>query len=682
MYKNLRLTTKMMLSIGIILLASFAATVGYVANNATRLSQQEAQERFESIAREYSNQIQLEIDNAFASARALAYATEQLKSDGTGFNRNTLLSMMQGILKGNSGYFGIWMVWEPGGLDGLDAAFKDKPGHDPSGRFAPYWNKMGGIHLETCVDLDKEWYTKPRDSKREVIIDPTAYDVAGKQVFVISVCVPIVVNGTSIGVAGVDFSMDQISALVAKIHPYDTGYAALVAASGMIAAHPNAEAITKPIDALYPKEIVQASSAKETTNVKFSLETSGEPSQMFITPVVTGNTETPWKLFINAPTKRMLQHVVRMRNGSIIISVLSFVCLLALIYVLARIVIVRPVNSVIAGLEDITKGEGDLTRRLEVSTNDELGQLAAVFNTFIEKLHAMIKDITGGVGTLSHSSTDLFTIAEQLAHGAHHTSKTSNSAAQATEALAMNMTSVSAAMEQSSTNLNIVATAVEEMNSTINEIAKSAENARGVSEQAVIKVTDSSGNMEELTVAASAIGKIVETITEISEQVNLLSLNATIEAARAGEAGKGFAVVANEIKELARQTSAATGDIKDKVQRIQESSSNTMTGIGEIKTVIDNVNDIVHMIATAVEEQNVATREIAENLVQASAGIEEVNQTVSQSSASAGEIEKNIEAVSKSAADIDQGGRQIQSSSESLAQLAEKLNTMVGQFKV
>nr|WP_320011823.1 methyl-accepting chemotaxis protein [uncultured Desulfobulbus sp.] len=672
----------MMLSLGIVILVSFVATVGYVASSATDLSQKEAQLRFESTAREFSNQIQLEIDDAFASARGLAYATQQLKQDGTPFSRATLLSMMQGIVQGNANYFGMWMVWEPGGLDGKDEQFKGQPGHDASGRFAPYWNKMGGVHLETCVDLDKEWYTKPRDSRTEVIIDPTAYDIAGQQVFVVSVCVPIVVNGRSVGVAGVDFSMEQISQLVAEIHPYDIGYAVLATSSGMVAAHPVAENVTGTVASLYPKEILDASGENRTTHVNFSLETSGDSSLMFITPVVTGKTQAPWKLFINAPTERILEKVVRMRNGSILISSLSLLCLLGLIYLLARVVIVRPVNRVISGLEDIAQGKGDLTLRLDVNTKDELGQLAEVFNTFINKLHTMIKDIIGGVGTLSVSSSDLSTIAEHLSQGAHTTSERSNSAAQETEALAMNMNSVSAAMEQSSTNINMVATAVEEMNSTISEIAKSAENARGVSEQAVVKVTDSSEKMVELTAAASAIGKIVETITEISEQVNLLSLNATIEAARAGEAGKGFAVVANEIKELAHQTSKATGDIKEKVIRIQESSASTMSGIDEIKIVIDDVNEIVQIIATAVEEQNVATHEIAENLSQASAGIDEVNQTVSLSSVSAAGIEENIEEVSNSAADIVQEGRQIKTSSESLAQLAETLNTMVGQFKV
>lgn len=682
MLKKLRLTSKLMLSIGFVVLASLSVTVGYVTTNATKLSTQEARNRLETMSREFANQIRLDIENAFVTAKVLAYVTQQLKINGDVIKRETLISMMQGALVGNADFFGVWMVWEPGGLDNLDTSYQKAPGHDDNGRFAPYWNRMGGMHLETCVDLDGAWYTRARDLKKEVIMDPSPYEVAGKKVLLVSVCVPIIVDGKAIGVAGVDFSMEQISALVSGIKPFESGYAVLGTASGMITAHPNEDKVTKLLHDHYPAAIIEASKGKKTSNQDFALESTGESSVMTITPVKIGNTDTPWTLLINAPVAKILEDVATLRNGSMMISALSCVLLIALIYGLTRMVIVRPVTHVIASLADITKGEGDLTRRLEVRNNDEIGQLSLVFNTFIEKLQSMIKEISQGVSTLSLSSTDLSSIAEQLSHGAHQTSEKSNAVAVSAEEMTANMASVSAAMEQSSTSTSVVATAVEEMNSTIGEIAKSAENARMISERAVTKVTESSGEMVELNHAADAIGKIVETITEISEQVNLLSLNATIEAARAGEAGKGFAVVANEIKELARQTSSATGDIKVKVQRIQESSSSTMKGIGEIKSVIDNVNEIVHLIATAVEEQSTATREIADNITQASTGIEEVNQNVGQGNSVAMAIARDIAEVNQSTVGIAQRSSQIKSSSENLAELAEKLSLMVGQFRV
>ena len=144
--------------------------------------------------------------------------------------------------------------------------------------------------------------------------------------------------------------------------------------------------------------------------------------------------------------------------------------------------------------------------------------------------------------------------------------------------------------------------------------------------------------MDSLGEAAHGIGKVVETIIEISEQVNLLALNATIEAARDGDAGKGFNVVANEIKELAKQTSETTLDIKFKIKDIQDSTGSTIMGINEISGVIDNVNQIVGTIATSVEEQSAVSRKIADNISQASRGMQEVNKNINQSSIASKEI--------------------------------------------
>jgi methyl-accepting chemotaxis protein len=188
--------------------------------------------------------------------------------------------------------------------------------------------------------------------------------------------------------------------------------------------------------------------------------------------------------------------------------------------------------------------------------------------------------------------------------------------------------------------------------------------------------------VDELGSAANEIGKVVETITEISEQVNLLALNATIEAARAGEAGRGFAVVANEIKDLAKQTAEATLEIKGKIGAIQGSTAETVTEIDQISKIINDVNEIVTIIATAVEEQSVTTKEIAGNVAQASQGIQEVNENVAQSSSVSAEIASDISGVNQSAGEISSSSAQVNLSAEELNRMGVKLNEMVGKFKV
>ena len=341
-----------------------------------------------------------------------------------------------------------------------------------------------------------------------------------------------------------------------------------------------------------------------------------------------------------------------------------------------------PIKAATVMLQDIAQGEGDLTKRLELQSQDEIGEMAKWFNVFIEKIWHIIKDIAGNAKSLNTSSDELSRLSAQMSEGAKNmSSKSSTGSAAATE-LNSNMQSMAAAMEQAATNMNIVATAAEEMTATINEIAQNSGKARVITDEAVTQAQSASGRIAELGKAAQDIGKVTETITDISEQTNLLALNATIEAARAGEAGKGFAVVANEIKELARQTAAATQEIKANIDGIQGSTAGTVKEIEQISKVINDVNEIVSTIAAAVEEQSVTTNEIAGNVAQASHGIQEVNQNVAQSLTAAASIARDIAAVSQEANEISTNSSQVNLSSATLLKLANQLNDMVGKFKI
>lgn len=344
--------------------------------------------------------------------------------------------------------------------------------------------------------------------------------------------------------------------------------------------------------------------------------------------------------------------------------------------------IVRPLNRVVESLKDIAQGEGDLTRRLEVNSKDEIGELGAGFNLFIEKLQGIIKGVVGNSAQVEGASHNLAKVARDMSENARNSSERSTAVAAATEEMTTNLNNVAAAMEESSTNTAMVASAAEEMNATINEIAGNAEQARVISEQAVRKAEVASSKMTELGQAAQAINKVTEVITEISEQTNLLALNATIEAARAGEAGKGFAVVANEIKELAKQTAIATLDIKEQIAGVQGTAGETIKEIKEITGVIDNVNAIVSTIASAVTEQSAATEEIAKNIERASQGLQEVNENVSQSSVVADSIAKDIVQVNNASTEISKSSEDIKNSADEMLKMALELSKLVGVFKI
>lgn len=297
-------------------------------------------------------------------------------------------------------------------------------------------------------------------------------------------------------------------------------------------------------------------------------------------------------------------------------------------------------------------------------------------------LRTMFSGIATGIDTMSSSATELSAISTQMTQNVSNITGRSNGVATASEEMSTNMSSVAAAMEESATNINMIATASEEMSSTIGEIAENAEKARTIADQASDKSSNASANMDELRIAANSIGKVVDTITDISEQVNLLALNATIEAARAGEAGKGFAVVANEIKELAKLTASATQDIKVEIEGIQGTTSTTVTQIAEISDIIKEVNSVINGIATAVEQQASATNEIAGNVAQASDGISEVNENVNQSSGVSGEITQDITGISSAMDEMSTGSDQVNESAQELSRISETLKEMVDKFKI
>jgi methyl-accepting chemotaxis protein len=342
--------------------------------------------------------------------------------------------------------------------------------------------------------------------------------------------------------------------------------------------------------------------------------------------------------------------------------------------------VIRPIKYSSAEIKKVAGR--DLTGTIVVNSNDEFGVMGADLQNMKNQLQEVIKGIAVSADTLDEKSGELSSSAAQLASGSNEMNARSMSVATAAEEMSSNMSSVAAATEEASTNIALVAKATKGMAQTITEIAKNTENAQRITANAVSEAMSASAKVDELGVAASKIGKVTETITEISEQTNLLALNATIEAARAGEAGKGFAVVANEIKELARQTAGATAEIKTQIEGIQGSTSETVDRIGKITSVINEVNETVSEIVRAVEEQNQTTMEIAENISQATLGIQEVTSNVGQSSIVADEVARDINTVSSTSAEVAKQSEDTNKNAVRLRDLAKELREMIGKFKI
>ncbi|MFC7494288.1 MULTISPECIES: methyl-accepting chemotaxis protein [unclassified Nocardioides] len=297
--------------------------------------------------------------------------------------------------------------------------------------------------------------------------------------------------------------------------------------------------------------------------------------------------------------------------------------------------------------------EGDLTRRAELNSADEVGQMGDALDRATTRLRELIGTVVGSADAVAAASEELSASSQQISAGAEETSVQAGV--------------VSGAADEVSRNVQTVAAGAEQMGASIREIASSANDAARVASQAVAIVETTNESVAKLGVSSQEIGNVVKTITSIAEQTNLLALNATIEAARAGEAGKGFAVVANEVKELAQETARATEDIARRVETIQGDTTGAVDAMGEISTIIASINDYQLTIASAVEEQTATTNEMSRNVADASTG--------------SAEIANNITGVSAAAESTTQALVQASGAIGEVARMSAELRSAVGFFK-
>lgn len=359
------------------------------------------------------------------------------------------------------------------------------------------------------------------------------------------------------------------------------------------------------------------------------------------------------------------------RKTSLTLLVLSlsfFLILLGTLYFFLKKTIINPIIECSSKVDELGRGEGDLTQVIPVTSEDELGNLAVGINSLISKIHGIISQISYNAGALSTAADRLLTNSVKMSAGINEAVAQTDMVATASEEMAATSTDIArncvGAAAESTRASNSSATGAKVVEATVGVMARIAD-----------KVRESAGTIESLGSRSDQIGEIIGTIEDIADQTNLLALNAAIEAARAGEQGRGFAVVADEVRALAERTTRATREIGEMIKVIQNETKSAVVSMEEgvrevelgttetaksgkaLQDIMDEIGAVVmqvNQIATAAEEQTATTSEISSNIHQITAVVQEAARGAQESSGSANE----------------------------LAALANDLKRLVGQFKL
>ena len=362
------------------------------------------------------------------------------------------------------------------------------------------------------------------------------------------------------------------------------------------------------------------------------------------------------------------------------VVVLSVLLLLGSCHWISRSIL-RPLGELGTRIDDLASGDSDLRKRLDASRDDELGRVARGVNTLMEKLQNLLRALGTDATAVLAATQSLARTSAELSEGAQRTKQESAQVAAAAEEMSTALHEVSRSGEETSNRIQRITTTVEAIHANASAVAKSAEAAKTVSRQAKKLAGDSNTMVAQLGNTAGEIGRVIDAIQDIADQTNLLALNATIEAARAGDAGKGFAVVASEVKALATQTSQATLDIRQRIERIQADTTLTVTSIGAIVRVIDEVDRAGNQIATLAAEQHQSMTGITHDVAVAAKMMAQASDGIRNSATGSTEIARNIGAVDETARRSAEGAEATKQAGGELQQLAESLGRLVAQFR-
>ncbi|WP_312942358.1 methyl-accepting chemotaxis protein [Stutzerimonas balearica] len=494
----------------------------------------------------------------------------------------------------------------------------------------------------------RPWYKDAVAAGRTTLTEP--YEDAATNELIITVATPAQAGGQTLGVIGGDLSLKVLVDIINSLDFNGMGRAFLVSADGKILVHPDKTKVNKTLSELYPQNTPSLTSRYAEASL------DGNERILAFSPV-QGLPSVKWYVGISVDRDKAYASLASFRTSAFVATAVAVLFIITLLGMLIR-VLMRPLTDMGRAMANIAEGEGDLTRRLAVQSNDEFGQLAGAFNRFVERIHGSIREVSSATQQV-HEVVNLV--------------------------LAASNSSMANSGEQAS-RTNSVAAAINELGAAAQEIARNAadasQQASGASGEAddgrqvverniaamrelSAKISDSCRQIETLNAKTVDIGHILEVIKGISEQTNLLALNAAIEAARAGEAGRGFAVVADEVRSLAHRTQSSAQEIQQMIEQLQVDARQSVTTMTESQrqsessvSIADQAGERLVAVTRSIGEIDAMNQSVATATEEQTAVIESLNMDIIEINTLNQQGVENLEATLRACGDLErQAGR-------------------------